>query len=263
MKKLIFLLSACVISVDLCSTPPRALIIELEDVVLRPDKLEAIKQLGTAMAYYVLKHPTIDPNSMIYGKFFRELTKVRIAGLVNNNEGDFHWGHRVPPVLATWQKGALPCKQLLEATEKTFRHLWRNERTVLTRIAHMALSPIGYRDTHTLVDGVERFLHQHHRYRLFLTANCHQETLEVLRQKYPYVFEAFEGILISGEIRTTKPGPEFYRQLIGRYQLNPEECLCVEAKDANVSTARSLGMQAIKFSNFVDLEKFLREQEQE
>ncbi len=54
-------------------------------------------------------------------------------------------------------------------------------------------------------------------------------------------------MIVSGLERLVKPDPRIYRLFCERYALAPESCVFIDDNEANVISARSLGMHAIHF----------------
>ena len=73
-------------------------------------------------------------------------------------------------------------------------------------------------------------------------------------ETFPYAFEhfkflqEFEGIVVSGEEKMTKPEKGIFLTLFERYHLNPEECLYMDDNIHNIETAKSRGMHAYLFT---------------
>ncbi|MCH5228603.1 MAG: HAD family phosphatase [Muribaculaceae bacterium] len=53
----------------------------------------------------------------------------------------------------------------------------------------------------------------------------------------------FDGIVTSFQERTCKPDPEIFRRIVNRYNLNPEETILLDDSEANVNSAKSIGLQ--------------------
>lgn len=64
---------------------------------------------------------------------------------------------------------------------------------------------------------------------------------------WPFL-EKFDGVVVSGLERLVKPDPRIFRLFCDRYGLAPESCVFIDDNDANVMSARRLGMNAIQFS---------------
>ncbi|MGN0908554.1 MAG: HAD family hydrolase [Succinivibrio sp.] len=86
------------------------------------------------------------------------------------------------------------------------------------------------------------------KYTPYALTNWSAETFPIAFKLFPFLND-FEGIVVSGEEKMTKPDKGLYLTLFERYRLNPEECLYVDDNDANIETGRSRGMVAISFKD--------------
>jgi putative hydrolase of the HAD superfamily len=68
-------------------------------------------------------------------------------------------------------------------------------------------------------------------------------------------FPKIDGYIVSAKEKLCKPDPAIYHLLCDRYNLDPSECLFVDDRQENVDAARSIGMDALLFTD----EKKLRE----
>jgi 2-haloacid dehalogenase len=67
------------------------------------------------------------------------------------------------------------------------------------------------------------------------------------------VLAEFDGVVVSGEERVTKPQERIYRILLERYQLTPERTFFTDDADANVAGARAVGIDAELFTGAASL----------
>ena len=79
-------------------------------------------------------------------------------------------------------------------------------------------------------------------------SNWSAEKFPIARPRFPFL-EWFETIVISGEVRVSKPDPRIYRQLLDRTGWAAEACVFVDDAAPNVQAAASLGMTAIQFTD--------------
>jgi 2-haloacid dehalogenase len=84
--------------------------------------------------------------------------------------------------------------------------------------------------------------------RLFALSNWSAETFPLARPRYPFL-DWFEGIVISGELGLVKPDARIFEHLLTRYALDPASTVFIDDSEANVRTARELGMTAIRFDD--------------
>lgn len=91
-------------------------------------------------------------------------------------------------------------------------------------------------------------------YRVFVLSNTNPIMYnhwieEAFRQDGKTVNDYFDGIVASFQERTCKPDPQIFRNLVERYNLNPDETLMLDDSEANCQSARSIGLTAIRIDN--------------
>ncbi|MFI5131511.1 MAG: HAD-IA family hydrolase, partial [Chitinophagales bacterium] len=59
----------------------------------------------------------------------------------------------------------------------------------------------------------------------------------------------FDGRVVSGVEKMRKPFPEFYKLLLERYNLNPDEALFIDDSLRNIRGAEKLGIKTIHFKD--------------
>ncbi|HMO76600.1 MAG TPA: HAD family phosphatase [Sphingopyxis sp.] len=91
---------------------------------------------------------------------------------------------------------------------------------------------------------------------LFAITNFGDEFWAGFRPTQP-VFDRFQGIIVSGTERLTKPDPAIYRLAIARFGIDPAGALFVDDVAANAAGAESVGMAGHHFIDAVTLEREL------
>ncbi len=94
-------------------------------------------------------------------------------------------------------------------------------------------------------------------YLLYGLSNWPAEKFALVRPQYPF-FEAFDGLVISGEVRLVKPDKAIFELLLERIGRPAGECLFIDDHDRNIVAARELGFQTILFQSAQQLEMELR-----
>ena len=84
--------------------------------------------------------------------------------------------------------------------------------------------------------------------RVYAITNFSHEKFAVAQDLFPFL-RGFDGIVVSGDERVIKPDPAIYRLLLGRYALQPQDCVFVDDSRANVEGALAVGMQGIHFTS--------------
>jgi putative hydrolase of the HAD superfamily len=83
---------------------------------------------------------------------------------------------------------------------------------------------------------------------LYCLSNMPATIYTHLRQRHNF-WDAFSGIVISGEIQMMKPEPEVFRHLLSTFDLRPEESVFIDDLPANIESARQVGLHAICFKD--------------
>ena len=85
-------------------------------------------------------------------------------------------------------------------------------------------------------------------YRLFILSNAPPNVYEGYKQKFPEVFNFFEGAIISGDVGLMKPDKIIFEMLLKQYNLRPEDCIFIDDKLVQVKGARACGITGIHFN---------------
>lgn len=130
---------------------------------------------------------------------------------------------------------------------------WEKEiRAYYGRWADMLGGPI-----HETVE-VLRELKQMHRQRLFALTNWSHETFPVALERFDFL-HWFDGIVVSGEEKTRKPFPEFYRTLLERHRIDPPSSIFIDDNLRNIEGAEQVGIRGIHFQNASQLRRELQQ----
>ncbi|MFW2587416.1 HAD family hydrolase [Sagittula sp. SSi028] len=78
-------------------------------------------------------------------------------------------------------------------------------------------------------------------------------------KSHPRLAEIFDTLVISGKEKLIKPDPAIYRLYCARAQVAPQDCVFIDDKLENCEGARSIGMDAIHFTNAQDVAQALTE----
>jgi len=118
-------------------------------------------------------------------------------------------------------------------------------------------------DTADFVDGIE-INHEvvelvrslRHRYKLGVVSNTMHEHAVALQQMG--IYEEFDEIILSHEVGLTKDDARIFQVALSRLQLEPQDVIFVDDFAAYVEVARSVGMQAILYTNTPSLTASLK-----
>ncbi|MCW5873380.1 MAG: HAD family phosphatase [Anaerolineales bacterium] len=85
-------------------------------------------------------------------------------------------------------------------------------------------------------------------YRVGLLSNAMNNLREVLQTQYP-ILDAFDTLIISGEVGVMKPHPAIYLLAAERLGVQPGEAVFVDDFEQNIAGARQVGMHTVHFQS--------------
>ena len=91
----------------------------------------------------------------------------------------------------------------------------------------------------------------------YALTNWSAETFPIALERFDFL-HWFDGRVVSGEEKTRKPFPEFYRILLDRYAVKPEEALFIDDNLRNVKAAESINIPSIHFHTAAQLKEELK-----
>jgi putative hydrolase of the HAD superfamily len=83
---------------------------------------------------------------------------------------------------------------------------------------------------------------------LYCLSNMPASIYTHLRQRHNF-WDAFSGIVISGEVQLMKPEPEVFMHLLAAFNLRPEESVFIDDLLPNIESAKQVGLHAIWFKD--------------
>lgn len=83
---------------------------------------------------------------------------------------------------------------------------------------------------------------------VYAITNFSAEKFALSRALWPFL-DAFDGVVVSGEVKALKPQPEIFRILFERHDLTPSDCLFIDDVPANVAGAEAVGMHGHHFTS--------------
>lgn len=96
------------------------------------------------------------------------------------------------------------------------------------------------------------------KYKLYALTNWSGETFPIALERFDFL-HWFDGIVVSGIEKNRKPFPEFYRLLLDRYSVKPENALFIDDNLRNVEAARKMGIESIRFTSADELKADLKQ----
>jgi 2-haloacid dehalogenase len=96
------------------------------------------------------------------------------------------------------------------------------------------------------------------KYKIYALTNWQEGLFDIALVRYNFL-HWFDGRVVSGEEKTRKPFPGFYKILLSRYQVDPSEALFIDDNLRNVKAAEELGINSIHFQSTPQLRQKLEE----
>lgn len=154
---------------------------------------------------------------------------------------------------ADWNELQDEGRSIVEATQELVKKFpdWEQPiRDFYGRWTEMLKGPV-----HETVE-IFRQLKESGKYKLYALTNWQAGLFDIALVRYDFL-HWFDGRVVSGEEKTRKPFPEFYKILLDRYKVNPSEALFIDDSLRNVKGAETLGINAIHFTSPAELKKQL------
>jgi len=83
---------------------------------------------------------------------------------------------------------------------------------------------------------------------LYCLSNMPAGVYAHLRRRHNF-WDAFNGIVISGEVKMMKPEPAVFQHLLATFNLRPEESVFIDDVLANIEGAKQMGLHTIWFKD--------------
>ncbi|RYY56522.1 MAG: HAD family phosphatase [Chitinophagaceae bacterium] len=85
------------------------------------------------------------------------------------------------------------------------------------------------------------------RYSIYALTNWQSGLFDIALVRYDFL-NWFDGRVVSGDEKSRKPFPEFYKRLLDRYNVKPEDAVFIDDNLRNVKAAQDLGIHSIHFT---------------
>ena len=85
-------------------------------------------------------------------------------------------------------------------------------------------------------------------YPVYLLSNALSKFLREILEKYS-LYELFDEVYISAEMRMAKPDPEFFEECLARIGVKAEETVMIDDNAKNLAGAESVGIDTILFKD--------------
>lgn len=94
------------------------------------------------------------------------------------------------------------------------------------------------------------------KYKIYGLTNWSAETISIAYKRFSF-FKEFDGIVVSGQEKTIKPGKQIYHLLLDRYNLKAENTIFIDDNINNIRAAEEIGLYGIHFKSPSQLQTIL------
>jgi|GEM_PF-667378 len=234
-------------------------IFDFGGVLIDTNKRVSLRHLGMRnIATYSIRH-RINPFNLDYHikkALFATLNAIAQEHSLDTVHGSYHpaydeVGAQLPLLMCSWLQGTISCTKirLLIKTIKNHPEWFKcsAEQQIIENILLMIFTPQHFVNSRKISSAGITFIKKCKRegHKVYGLSNWDPESFELLKKKYPNLFDLFDGIVISGQVNANKPHSTIYQALLERYQLDPEQCWFIDDQKENVVAAQRLGINAV------------------
>ena len=112
----------------------------------------------------------------------------------------------------------------------------------------------NFQEIHGVRETIERLRRKG--FKLGLLSDHSKEWIDYCEKKFDF-HKLFNSILYSFEVSVCKPNKKVYQLILDRLNAKPKECLFIDDSVRNIKSAKSLGINTIRFQNPEQLKKEL------
>ncbi|HLW73365.1 MAG TPA: HAD family phosphatase [Candidatus Babeliales bacterium] len=161
-------------------------------------------------------------------------------------------GNLLPFLMCTWLQGNMTCTEIRYLINHTvpMHPEWfkcHAEQRIIQNLLRMIFTPRYFVNSRKISAEGIAFIKKCKRegHKIYGLSNWDPESFALLKEKYPQLFDLFDGIIISGETNTNKPHATIYQALLERYDLDPQQCWFIDDQEENIAAAQKLGINAV------------------
>jgi HAD superfamily hydrolase (TIGR01509 family) len=237
-------------------------IFDFGGVLVLTDKAASFRQIGMLNAILCSLQLKINPLSLdryIKSRLFAFLDEVAIRRNIDGAAYEPSYdekGNKLPLLMNAWLQGHIAPSAILKDAEQTIldNPEWfkcQAEERIIRNITKMIFTPEIFIKSQKISPAGVAFIKKckNEGHRVYGLSNWDAESFALLKKQYPELFDLFDGIVVSGEVKANKPHANIYQILLNRYQLKPENCWFIDDQQENIDGARKLGINAVRHTS--------------
>lgn len=239
----------------------QAVIFDLGGVLYDKSRIRALRQMKQSlfvrymMSGYNPRH--------IQKRYFEVLEQIHPSRLLKPNSS--YQGLMVPQLINDNMAGAVSNEEAIKIFREGIEKIpiAPVEKRLLLAINEFTFSPKAIASVLVPLDGVI-LLHDFVQYRakfphlkLILLSNFETESFLAVKQKHKDVFDQFDDLIISGDIKLIKPDPAIFQHVLDKHKLEASKCLYFDDAPENIEAAQEMGIKGVQFTTLKDVREKL------
>jgi len=229
------------------------IIFDLNDTLFTINKRKALSLLGVGniMGYFLSGNRTAD----LELKLFQLLDMIYPQETQNTQELiPMHKGKPMPKLMQAWMLGEVTSQELIDLVmahikqcDGTSFFANKREKRIISKAVMMLFDPQTRADLYRPIKKGINLVRQCKKlgHKVYLLSNIDTELIELLREKYPAIFELFDGVIVSADLGHMKPHKEIYEHLLATYHMDPSRTYFIDDEQENIAGAQRIGMHGI------------------
>jgi HAD superfamily hydrolase (TIGR01509 family) len=160
-------------------------------------------------------------------------------------------GQPLPLLMQEWLEGTRSGQEILTFVEGELMRLptlcsSAIQKIIFLKIVQLIFDPLLFIQTQTLHSDAWQIIKKlkESGFKVYILSNWDRTSFNLLRKRYTYFFNLFDGITISGNHGDSKPSNTFYTTFLKTHELNAAECIFIDDQQINVDSASLVGMNA-------------------
>lgn len=152
------------------------------------------------------------------------------------------YGNVMPQIMCDWLKGTQTPEQLIAAIDA------RNKKGMVPSIAKDIFDPETFANNVEWIDETIAFAKalKAQGYKLHILSNWDPASFNILKKRYPEIFNLFDGVMISGDVGLIKPDNRIYQAILEQHGIN-RDCACfIDDQPCNADAAHDVGIYSIQ-----------------
>jgi FMN phosphatase YigB (HAD superfamily) len=247
-------------------------IFDFGGVLILTNKSESFRHIGIFNAAACIFQLSINPFSLdnyIKSRLFTLLDEIIADCSLDFTACELTYdekGNQLPLLMSAWLQGHITSAEMLVLIEHAIENNqnWFKcaaEKRIIQNTARLIFTPEIFVRSRTISPSCVAFIKKCKRqgHRIYGLSNWDAASFAVLKKQHSELFDLFDGIVISAEVKANKPHPTIYRILLDRYELQAENCWFIDDQQENINAAQKLGINAVRHtSTFAQLTKNIK-----